>query len=104
MSNEQNESDAKAHPVDTLVMCLVWSENFPPNQNCSYDHCYSETPFGRFLMTWKSWKSAPWQDMGITFDETPWCEFFCSGWATLEEAKADAQLEFNKRVNQCLNT
>ena len=21
MSNEQNESDAKAHPVDTLVMC-----------------------------------------------------------------------------------
>jgi hypothetical protein len=23
MSNEQNESDAKAHPVDTLVMCGV---------------------------------------------------------------------------------
>ena len=25
MSNEQNESDTKAHPVDTLVMLEVWN-------------------------------------------------------------------------------
>jgi hypothetical protein len=104
MSNEQNQSDASAHPVHALVMCLTWSENFPPNNECSYDHCYSVTPFGRFLLTWKSWKNEPWQDMGITFDDTPWGEFFVGGWRTIEQAKAAAQAEFSTRVGLCLTT
>lgn len=40
MSNEQNSSDAKAHPVDTLVMLEVWNHGLAGNSTepCGETH------------------------------------------------------------------
>ena len=72
---------------------LQWTENREPNQECPYHHAIAETPFGRFLLTWKGWKEYP--DAG--FDETPWgeVEYPC---LDVEESKEWAQVEYNKRV------
>lgn len=69
---------------------LFWTEQRKPNNECSYDHCISETRFGRFLLTWKGWK----EHKGYAFDETPWGEFWCDGWDSIEEAKKAAEDKF----------
>jgi hypothetical protein len=79
------------------MMQLQWTEPAKPNEKCSYDHCTAQTPFGRFLITWKSWKEFD----DYTIDETPWGDFFGSD-STLEEAKASCQRAFEERVQLCL--
>lgn len=38
-------------------MSLKWSDPAPPTEGVSYyNHCYVETPIGRFTLEWKSWK------------------------------------------------
>lgn len=81
---------------------LVWSVQFKPTEVIRYDHQIAETPFGRFLLTWKSWKSEPWQDMGVGFDETPWNDVWYEGWRTPEEAMEAAQVELERRVREML--
>jgi hypothetical protein len=76
---------------------LEWTENRPPrNGVCRYDHCIAETPFGRFLLTWKGWKT-DWQyDLG--FDETPWDGIEYHSWGSIDEAKQWAADEMEKRI------
>lgn len=38
---------------------LTWSRLFDPNEECRYDHCYADTPFGRYQIEWKGWKDSP---------------------------------------------
>lgn len=82
-------------------MILQWSEPSPPTKECSYHHSTAETPFGRFLLTWKGWKDEGWQ--GIGFDETPWNEIEYHFWHSVEEAQAWAQEEFDRRLQECLS-
>jgi len=68
---------------------LNWTENRDPCDECSYSHCIADTPFGRFLLTWKVWKTDISYPLG--FDETPWGDIFYGNWDTIEEAKAEAE-------------
>lgn len=73
---------------------LKWSEISEPNDICCYTHTYADTPFGRFLLTWKSWKT--YFDAG--FDETPWGEIAYHGWSSVEEAQEWAEEEMHKKL------
>jgi hypothetical protein len=35
---------------------LIWTDEQKSNDEISYNHVIAETPFGRFLITWKGWK------------------------------------------------
>jgi len=35
---------------------IKWGEIKDPNGSVGYTHCVGESPFGRFLITWKGWK------------------------------------------------
>ncbi len=77
---------------------LEWSEERPPNDECHYNHVIAESPFGRFLITWKGWKDYP----NPTIDESPWGYAGCG--YDVAEAKQIAELEFHKRLQQCIST
>ena len=76
---------------------LIWTEPAPPGNGCYYDHAIAETPFGRFLLTWKSWKDDP----GYGFDETPWGEVEYHGWNAVAEAQKWAAEEMARRIGRC---
>ena len=78
---------------------LCWTENLPPSESCPYDHCIAETPFGRFLITWKSWKE---YDSPIV-DETPWSPWGApyDAFNSINEAKAACQRGFDQRLARC---
>lgn len=95
-------ADGSLSPYDLIELPpppasgIQWSENMPASEECRYDHCIAQTPFGRFLITWKSWKEYD----SPTVDETPWSDwggFFNS----VDEAKAACQREFDKRLEAC---
>ena len=72
---------------------LSWSEERQPCEECRYNHCIAETPFGRFLISWKGWKEHP----AVTADETPFGDWF-ECWNSVEEAKSECQSEYNRRL------
>ena len=90
------EHGAAAAQSALTAMPLIWTENLPPNEECRYDHCKADTPFGRFLITWKSWKQCD----SPTVDETPWGDFW-SAFESIERAKEDCQKEYEKRLRDC---
>lgn len=77
---------------------LVWSENKRPNEGCWYDHCEAVTPFGKFVITWKSWKKFD----SPTIDEFPWSSSDDSKdyaqYNSVEAAKEYAEKEYIKRL------
>lgn len=85
-----------ARPAEGDGPRLYWTENMPPSESCRYDHCIAETPFGRFLITWKSWKEYD----SPTVDETPWGDWYVA-FNSIDAAKAACQQEFNKRLARC---
>ena len=72
---------------------LQWTDNTPPCEECRYDHCTAETPFGRFLISWKSWK----QFDSPTVDETPWGDWY-GAFNSVDAAKAACQREMDERL------
>lgn len=74
---------------------LEWKES-QANAEVSYNHAIAETPFGRFLITWKGWKDYP----SYSIDEAPWGDIFES-FNSLEDAKSFAAGEYEKRVMAC---
>jgi hypothetical protein len=72
---------------------LNWSEERQPCEECRYNHCIAETPFGRFLISWKGWKDYP----AVTVDEAPFGEWF-ECWNSVEKAKSACQAEYNRRL------
>ena len=86
----QIEAKMEKNADDNFVLKpLVWSENREANNECCYNHCIAETPFGRFLLTWKGWKERPTDGMG--FDETPWDDVWYDGWDSVEDAQKEAE-------------
>jgi hypothetical protein len=74
---------------------LQWTENMPPSEDCRYDHCTAETPFGQFLISWKSWK----QFDRPTVAETPWGDWY-GAFDSVDEAKSACQEEMDKRLTR----
>lgn len=85
---------ARQAPASGEVEPLEWSPIMEPVEGCRYNHVYSETLFGRFLITWKGWK-----DGGDPFciDETPWGSFD-EAFPALDLAKEHCEREFLKRL------
>lgn len=77
---------------------LVWSEPLRSTEEVRYNHVIAETPFGRFLITWKGWK----EHDSPTIDETPWGDFGGVG-CDVEDAKAIAEKAYLERLAQCVN-
>ena len=77
---------------------LQWTDPAPPDDEVRYDHVTAETPFGDFLITWKSWKDDP----DFTVDYTPWGPWFQSEYS-LEGAKRLAWEEYRCRLLGCLD-
>jgi hypothetical protein len=98
MPEETTLPPADAVPVERQVRPLAWTDVRKPDDQCHYTHCISETPFGRFLLTWKGWK----ENIDPVADETPWGEFYnpCAG--TVAEAQAACEREYRRRVALCL--
>lgn len=81
------------------VKPLEWSAEFKPGENgCSYNHCFADTPFGRYQIEWKGWKDYP------CFDCRGPGDFLDSGdnYNTLEGMKAEAQAHFAGSVLSCI--
>ena len=87
--------------VERKVRPLAWTEpcDGPTEDGCRYDHVSAPTPFGRFLITWKSWKPHQW----VTVDEVPWGDEYegFGSWPTVEAAKAACEAEFARRLDEC---
>jgi len=84
---------ALAQPEPQGSATLNWSEERQPCEQCRYNHCIAETPFGRFLISWKGWKDYP----AVTVDEAPFGEWF-ECWNSVEKAKSACQAEYNRRL------
>jgi hypothetical protein len=96
---------AKPEPADAMaelraasaeaqgLAILSWSEERQPCEECRYNHYIAETPFGRFLISWKGWKD----HFAVTADETPFGDWF-ECWNSVEEAKSGCQSEYNRRL------
>jgi hypothetical protein len=82
----------------TQFKSLVWSENFKPNDYCRYDHCIADTPFGEFLISWKSWKDYP----SFSIDEAPGDHDKYSCYFSLDAAKQECDDFWLKTLNNCL--
>jgi hypothetical protein len=64
---------------------MNWTEPKPPiKDTCFYDHVECDTPLGRCLITWKSWKKYPDYDVAIGGINIGHC-------STLEESKQLAE-------------
>ena len=83
--------------TDIRIKPLVWSDPAPPNEEIRYDHITADTPFGRFLVTWKGWKD---HDPPI-IDETPW-----GGWEaatdSLDEARDLCWRRYEEKLRECM--
>lgn len=78
------------------LLPLDWSQPSSPDKTCSYDHCRATTPFGTFLIEWKSWKG---DDDGHTvLFEREWV----GSYYDLIEAKEASAEWFKSRVIACL--
>jgi hypothetical protein len=76
---------------------LEWSKQFEPTEEIRYNHVIADTPFGRFLITWKGWKLYD----SCVVDETPWGDWYAA-FNSLDEAKQACSDEFNRLLKSCL--
>lgn len=76
---------------------LLWTDPKPPGGKSHYDHVEAETPFGTYMVTWKSWKDGG--DFFIEFGAGA-MEFVTVA-SNLAEAKEVAQKDFEKRLAAC---
>lgn len=81
-------------PLGLEVKKLEWSEHSEPNEECSYDHIFSETSIGKYQIEWKSWK---YYDAYVVYLS----DGFISSEYDLTSAKAAAQADFESRVREC---
>lgn len=96
-SDSSTESVIPKSTEKTQFKSLVWSENFKPNNVCSYDHCIAATPFGKFIISWKSWAEYPRFSIDRAPGYDPYARYF-----SLEEAKQECAEHWLKTLNNCL--
>lgn len=106
IDTEAPRSEIEKPDIENLnpkIARLKWSPPAPGEEECRYDHTRAQTPFGNFLLTWKSWKSGPGQDPDYGFDETPWGDTEYQGWNSVEQAQEWAELEMQRRITMCFS-
>lgn len=79
----------------TIVKPLEWSEEKVSNKDVKYNHVIAETPFGRFVIAWKSNDSFDVMESPL---EPENYKFF----STLEQAKESCQEDFNVAILKTL--
>jgi hypothetical protein len=73
---------------------IKWLAEKDPDKTCGYNNVVGETPFGRFLITWKGWKEWP----TYTVDDAPIDVVgFCG--SSLDEAKEHCDVEYAKLID-----
>lgn len=77
-------------------MNLEWVVYECGENDIPYDHCIAETPFGRFLITWKGWKENPSYDV----EESPLSNHKWFDGDTLQETKQWCEKKFNKVLHE----
>lgn len=82
-----------------LSVTLKWSEERQPCEDCRYNHCVAETPFGKFVISWKGWKEYP----TVAVDEAPFGDWF-ECWNSVEDAKAACQAEYSRRLADAIDS
>ena len=77
-----------------------WKRYKCGDNELSYDHSILNTPFGRFLITWKSWKSFPKYDV----EESP-IESLCFNIHenSLEETQKECERLYQKAISKSMN-
>ena len=82
---------------------MKWSEEFPPNDNCGYNHVVYNCPIlGDILIKWKGWKEYDSYDcciMGEGTFETIICVSECS----LDEAKNAVEEQYTTLLQNALD-
>lgn len=78
---------------------LVWSEPAKAVEGgSSYDHVIAQTPFGKIVIEWKSWKEYDTYSFSMPFDFNGEPAFHSGN--TLEEAKEKAQMWYNYYIRK----
>lgn len=77
------------------VQKLVWTDPKKPGPGCSYDNMEAQTPFGKYLITWKSWKDRP--SYAIEFQDG-----YVASENSLADARDAAQADYEKRIASSL--
>ena len=73
---------------------MIWTDPKPPTANQSYyDHVTSETPLGKCIIEWKSWKENPSYDVEINN------KWICCVY-NLEEAKEAATSHIRNKYEE----
>lgn len=72
----------------------TWTDAMPPDAESAYDHCSCNTPLGKALIEWKSWKSCPGYSLTIGNDDL-------GCFVDLAEAKAAAVAHIQAIADQC---
>jgi len=73
-----------------------WKQYKCGENGISYDHSILNTPFGRFLITWKSWKEYPSFDV----DEWPFADIPTIHEASLEAAQEGCERLYIEAINE----
>ena len=79
----------------TLNFKLTWTPASKSNSDCPYNHSWANTPFGKFLITWKGWKDYPSYDADVPWGVDPGAY----GHPSLEEAQLWCEKQYNARLN-----
>lgn len=71
---QQAITDAERRALERASRLLQWSEIRQPNDRCHYTHVEAVSPIGRFLLTWKGWKTDAhgYLTDTPTLDVSPW--------------------------------
>lgn len=80
------------------IIPLQWTDVQDPCPECRYHHVSAETPFGRFLITWKGWKKYD----PPSVDISPW-ESWVGCYNTVEEAKEACEVAWERSVINCIS-
>ncbi|QRM36976.1 hypothetical protein F3X89_03895 [Rhizobium rhizogenes] len=78
------------------VKALEWSDPAEPNETCSYNHVIAKAVFV-YSIEWKAWKK---YDAFTVYRDGE----FLDSLATLDDAKAAAQADFESRIRSALST
>jgi len=98
---KDNLKDETANSTNTVLVDgavnetkIHWTAECKPNMGVShYDHTISETPLGKFIIEWKSWKENPSYDIQLN-GEWIGCEY------DLNDAKEKAKEYLANKYNE----
>ena len=74
---------------------MEWKKCKCGENGISYDHSIAETPFGRFVIAWKSWKEF---DSYDTL-ESPFNDYLCVNEYSLEAAQKECERIYSEAIN-----